>query len=137
MGNKISLGDIVIYCGFPGKRRRTKKKEEEKRRQMAAQEAFETYLRAERWKAENPEYGIQAGLSEGSQMSTPFEWGDWSNHGERAWDAIIPPRLDDWVVECKKDEELKLGGMPAVDRSKDVGSSRFSHLFSIPNEPLL
>lgn len=62
MGNKISLGRYVIYCGFPAKRKKTKEKEEERQRREVELERYEAYLRGETFKANFPEYCRQAGL---------------------------------------------------------------------------
>ena len=66
MGNKISLGKCVIYCGFPGKRKKTKRKEEEKRREEEELERYEIWLKAEKFKADFPEYCIKAGIAPSS-----------------------------------------------------------------------
>ena len=62
MGNKFSVGDFVIYCGFPEQRRRFKQREEENRRQLEAKEALEAFQRGEKFKADYPEYCRMAGL---------------------------------------------------------------------------
>lgn len=63
MGNKITLGNCaVIYCGFPAQRRRTKCREVEKRWEKGKQERYAIWLRAEKFKADFPEYCIQAGI---------------------------------------------------------------------------
>ncbi len=62
MGNKFSVGNYIIYCGFPEQRRRFKLREEEMHRQIEAKEASEAFERAEKFKAEYPEYCRLAGL---------------------------------------------------------------------------
>ena len=62
MGNKFSVGDYIIYCGFPEQRRRFRQKEEEMRCQLRAKEALEAFQRAEKFKAEYPEYCRMAGI---------------------------------------------------------------------------
>lgn len=69
MGNKISLGRCVIYCGFSGRRKKTKQKEEEKRREKEELERYKIWLQAEKFKAEFPEYCIQAGIAPSSLVS--------------------------------------------------------------------
>ena len=66
MGNKISLGKCVIYCGFSGKRKKTKRKEEEKRREKEELERYEIWLKAQKFKADFPEYCIKAGIAPSS-----------------------------------------------------------------------
>jgi DNA-binding protein H-NS len=66
MGNKISLGKCVIYCGFPGQRKKTKQKEVEQRRKEEELERYEIWLRAEKFKADFPEYCIKAGIAPSS-----------------------------------------------------------------------
>ena len=56
MGNKFSCGRVVVYCGCPPQRKKAKKREKEKAEIAAAQEAYEAYLRAEKFKADHPEY---------------------------------------------------------------------------------
>ena len=73
MGNKFSIGKYVIYCGFPAQRRRTKQREEETRREMEAKEALEAFQRAEKFKADYPEYCQMAGLT--SAAATPHDTG--------------------------------------------------------------
>ena len=63
MGNKISLGRCVIYCGFSGQRKKTKRKEEEKRRDKEELERYGIWLKAEKFKADFPEYCIKAGIA--------------------------------------------------------------------------
>ena len=68
MGNKFSVGNYIIYCGFPEQRRRYKQREEEMRRQLEAKEALEAFQRAEKFKAEYPEYCRMAGIAESSEV---------------------------------------------------------------------
>ena len=69
MGNKISLGRCVIYCGFSGRRKKIKRKEEEKRREEEELERYNIWLRAEKFKAKFPEYCIQAGIAPSSLVT--------------------------------------------------------------------
>ena len=69
MGNKISLGKCVIYCGFSGRRKKTKQREEEKRREKEELERYKIWLQAEKFKAKFPEYCIQAGIEPSSLIS--------------------------------------------------------------------
>lgn len=62
MGNKISLGKCVIYCGFPGQRKKTKRKEEKTRQEAEELERYQIWLRAEKFKADFPEYCVEAGI---------------------------------------------------------------------------
>ena len=62
MGNKISLGGCVVYCGFPAKRRKTKRREADRILEQQEAERYEAFLRAEKFKADHPEYCRQAGL---------------------------------------------------------------------------
>ena len=62
MGNKFSIGNYVIYCGFPAQRRRFKQREEDMWREQEAKEASEAFQRAEKFKADYPEYCRMAGI---------------------------------------------------------------------------
>ena len=71
MGNKFSIGEYVIYCGFPAQRRRFKQREEEIRRQQEAKEAVEAFQRAEKFKADYPEYCQMAGIGTSKTVTQP------------------------------------------------------------------
>lgn len=62
MGNKFSVGNYIIYCGFPEQRRRFKQREVEMLRQVEAREASAAFQRAKKFKAEYPEYCRMAGI---------------------------------------------------------------------------
>ena len=114
MGNKISLGSIVIYCGFPKKRRKTKKREEEKRREIAAQEEFESYQRAEKFCRDNPDYIREARLA---ALRCDFNSWTWFIQKEKEGCHIKKTK----GPTSKEIDELLFTGMPATDRTYDVG----------------
>ena len=77
MGNKFSVGKYVIYCGFPEQRQRFKQREEDMRRQQEAKEALEAFQRAEKFKADYPEYCRMAGI----KVKPSSDTGVQSQHG--------------------------------------------------------
>jgi hypothetical protein len=84
MGNKISLGKCVIYCGFSGQRKKTKRKEEEKRREKEELERYEIWLKAEKFKADFPEYCIKAGIAPSSVVASVQQSEGTSEEGRRS-----------------------------------------------------
>lgn len=62
MGSKFSFCSYVIYCGFPQQRRRFKEKEEKMQRDTEAKWAAEAFERAQKFKADYPEYCRMAGI---------------------------------------------------------------------------
>ena len=77
MGNKFSVGNYVIYCGFPEQRQRFKQREEDMRCQQEAKEALEAFQRAEKFKADYPEYCRMAGIKVKPSNNTGVQ----SQHG--------------------------------------------------------
>ena len=102
MGNKISLGRIVIYCGFPAKRERTKRKERAKQERMAAFEDFESYVFAEKMKAlkGNEEPPLALGWYNTSDEYSPV------------------PRSSFSQNEVRDDEEPFYPDLPAFNRTR-------------------